>query len=390
MHADSNGRRRVTVVIFIDALGARIAETHGFLRAEPGRARALETVIGYSSSAIPSLMTGELPRDHGHFSMYQRDRGDGVFRPYRRLLELVHRTRGRGKTRRFLKKRLSRQLTGYFELYDVPLDLLARLDLPQRRDLFAPGAIDGHETFIDAVAKSGLPYRIWTWRDDETHAFDELTRDVAQGDSAFLLIYSARLDALMHRVGVTGPGVGEMLRSYEVRVREILRAGRDVDLHLHLFSDHGMTDVVGVHEVHTPLAHTGLRVPRDYLVFTDSTMARFWFHGRDARERLRAALPDTSWGRWLTGEEMHTYGIDFDDHRFGEAIYLLEAGHVIAPSFMGERACAAMHGYGPEDESASAWLFSAPPVPVEARSIRDLAALVRAELAWLGGGEAAR
>lgn len=381
-------RRRVTVVIFIDALGARVAETHGFLRGAKGRACALETVIGYSSSAIPSLMTGCLPRDHGHFSMYQRDRGDGVFRPYRLLLSLVQRTRGRGKMRRFVKHRLSRRLTGYFELYDIPLDLLAHFDLPQRRDLFAPGAVPGHETFIDIVASSGVPHRIWTWRDDETRAFEELTRDVARGTSAFLLLYSADLDALMHRVGVSGPGVGEMLRLYEVRMREILHAGRDVDLHLHLFSDHGMTDVVGVHDLHAPLEHTGLSAPRDYLYFTDSTMARFWFGSPVARDRVRAALPNTSWGHWLTGEETSSYGIDFEDYRFGEEIFLLEAGHVIVPSFMGERACAAMHGYGPEDETASAWLFSNPASAFQPRSIRDLHALVRSEVEWLRSGEA--
>lgn len=373
-------RSHVTVVVFIDALGRCVADAHGFLDGSPGQAYTLQTVIGYSSSAIPSLLTGELPRVHGHFGMYERDRGHGVFRRYRPLLELVQRTRGRGKIRRFLKHSLSRRLSGYFELYDVPLDLLAHFDLPQRHDIFRPGGVPPHETFIDRLDGSGLPYRIWTWRDDEERAFDALIEDVHAGRSAFLLLYSARLDALMHRVGVGDPSVGEMLRGYERRLDAVREAAGGADLHVYVFSDHGMTDVSGVHDVHAHLETTDLDVPRDYLFFTDSTMARFWFRSDGARARVREALPDAPWGRWLTPAEMHAYGIDIDDRRFGEEIFLLAAGHVIAPSFMGSEACAAMHGYGPEHETADAFLHANPAAVPAPRSILDLKSLFASEI----------
>jgi hypothetical protein len=379
----SSTRPRVTVVLFIDALGRCVADTHEFLRDAPGRAYTLETVIGYSSSAIPSLLTGELPRVHGHFSMYRRDGGDGVFRRYRLLLELVQRTRGRGKIRRFLKKRLSRRIDGYFELYDIPLGVLSLLDLPQRHDIFAPGGVPPHETFIDRIHTSGLSHRIWTWRDDEERAFAELEQDLRMGRSEFLMLYSARLDALMHRVGTRDAAVRDALGAYEKRLESIREAAGASELHLYVFSDHGMTDVCGVHDVHARLASSGLEAPGDYLFFTDSTMARFWFPDEGARARVREVLPDTSWGRWLTREEIETYGIDFADHRFGEEIFLLEAGHVIAPSFMGVEACAAMHGYGPEDATAAAFLHADPAPAVAPRSILDLHALFCAEVTWL-------
>jgi hypothetical protein len=378
----SNGR--TTVAIFIDALGAEVARSHGFLANAPGVRKPLETVLGYSSAAIPSLLTGTFPREHGHFSMYLRDRGKGVFRPYRPLMRLAQRTRGRGVLRRALKRHLTKRIEGYFELYDIPLDVLAEFDLCQKRDIFKPAGLAPSETFIDRLDRSGVPYRIWTWKDDEHRAVTELLDALSGGTRGFFLLYSARLDALMHAVGTAGRGVGAELDRYARLVEEIRRRASG-ELHLFLFSDHGMTDVRESHDLHAALGRTGLSTPKDYLVFTDSTMARFWFRSPTAPGRLRSALPPTGWGRWLDQGEMAAYGIDFPDHRYGEAIYLLEPGHVIVPSYMGLRACAAMHGYGPEDVTCKAWFYAAQPADPEPASILDLPALFDREVVWMRG-----
>jgi hypothetical protein len=159
---------------------------------------------------------------------------------------------------------------------------------------------------------------------------------------------------------------------------------------LFLFSDHGMTDVRESHDVHGTLGRAGITFPRDARIFTDSTMARFWFRRPGAEARIRAALPNAAWGRWLEPREIAGYGIDFPDHRYGEAIYLLEPGHVIAPSFMGRTACAAMHGYGPEDVTCAAWLYASEPLSPAPRSILDLRALFSREIDRLAAETPAR
>ena len=47
---------RQTIVLLIDALGWEIAEHFGFATTLLPRRRALGTVLGYSSAAIPSLL----------------------------------------------------------------------------------------------------------------------------------------------------------------------------------------------------------------------------------------------------------------------------------------------------------------------------------------------
>ena len=81
--------RRLLLVVMIDALGHRIVTEQGrfaFLEAPDGPVRA---VCGYSSACIPSLLSGRLPREHGHWAMYLRDPAHSFARPYRVLIRLV-------------------------------------------------------------------------------------------------------------------------------------------------------------------------------------------------------------------------------------------------------------------------------------------------------------
>jgi hypothetical protein len=376
---------RLTIILFVDALGSVVADSHGFLSDRPASRHPLTTVIGYSSSAIPTLLTGRWPVEHGHFSMYRKDQGDGVFAGYRPLMLLAHHTRGRGKLRALLKRRLSRRVRGYFELYDLPLDVLAEFDLVQRTDIWSPGGLAPHPTFLDVAHEADVPSRVWTYRVPEETAYDELLADVAAGGTGFRLLYTAALDARMHREGTRSAGVSAHLARYAEWLDSLRQAARDRELHLFVLSDHGMVDIVGRHDIHGPLARTGLDAPRDYLVFTDSTMARFWFRKDGAEAAIRAALPDVGWARWLSDADLHRYGIDFPRREYGEAIYLLEPGHVIEPSFMGEVAPAAMHGYGPDDDGSNAWLLAEPPLTTPPATIRDLKALFESEVAWLTG-----
>ena len=48
---------------FIDALGWKLAEQHGFLQDLLVTRAPLGTLLGYSSTCDPSILTGKLPRE---------------------------------------------------------------------------------------------------------------------------------------------------------------------------------------------------------------------------------------------------------------------------------------------------------------------------------------
>ena len=65
--------QRISIFVLIDALGWPCAEMHGFLAdALPDR-KSLRTVLGYSSGAIPTILTGYPAGPHGHWNLLYFD-----------------------------------------------------------------------------------------------------------------------------------------------------------------------------------------------------------------------------------------------------------------------------------------------------------------------------
>jgi hypothetical protein len=148
---------------------------------------------------------------------------------------------------------------------------------------------------------------------------------------------------------------------------------------MYLCSDHGMADVTHQVDVMAIVAATGLKSRVDYRVFYDSTMARFWFASPLAEAAVRRALEDLP-GRFLTRADEERWGIHFADRRYGEAIWLVDEGGLIVPSFMGRTGVAAMHGYDPATSASRAVFLSNRPLPDGLAHVVDVRAFLAAEL----------
>jgi hypothetical protein len=350
---------RLVLILLIDALGHHLAGDRSFMPFLERERAPVRSVLGYSSAAIPTLLTGELPVRHGHFSMYRRSGKEGVFGPYRLLLRLAAHSGGREwRFRQWLTRSLRRGgLTGYFSLYDIPLSLLGRFDLCQRLDPFAPGAFPGMDGLTDHIALRARG-RIWNWSVPEERAWAELEEEVERGERKVLFLYTAELDALMHAHGPQSEAARRRLREYETRLSGVLshaaRKGRET--RVFVFGDHGMAPVSRVHDLWGGLRALPFRMPQDYLLFLDSTMARFWFFNQAARRGILDFLAPIEYGRLLPEAELDRLGALFPGADYGEAIFLLHEGEIAVPSFMGREAPAAMHGYHPDGLHSSTTL----------------------------------
>ncbi len=338
--------RRVTLVFLVDALGWEIAEYYGFGNRTFARRSSLGTVLGYSSTAIPSLLTGAEPREHGVFSMFRAARAGGTFAFLRGVPRLPHAVDWRA--RRWVRRWVDRRggVRSYYDLYDIPVHLLHRFDVAQRTDPFEPGGL-GCESVFDWMRARGIHYRAWYYRTPEEDNFRDAVAALG-GDAEVLFVYTAELDALMHRVGIVHEAVRAKLARYEgflADARAQARA-RDVELSIVLLSDHGMTAVTRTVDVWGTLTRRGLALGRDYLAFFDSTMARVW---GDADVDGAVAEAFGGLGRRLDDSELASLGCLFPEREYGRSIFLADAGVLIVPSFMGARPIAAMHGYHPED-----------------------------------------
>jgi len=333
--------------------------------------------FGYSCTAIPTILTGERPTVHKHLSFYYYAPDKSPFTVFRRLgLGLLPRSiTDRWRVRHQLSKLLKKYYgyTGYFELYAMPFDRLPYFDYIEKTDLFVPGGLQPVRNLADALEERRVPYHISNWRLSEEQNIQALIRDVRKGEIRFAFLYTAAMDALLHRVTKSGPEVDQKLNWYAEKIRSLLRAVERSyqDIYLSVFSDHGMTTLTGVVDVQRQVEGEGLRFGQDFVVTYDSTMARIWFLTPQARAILTDVFQAIPHSHVVTSEEKVRYGIDFADHMYGEEILLMDPGWQIEPCDMGLKALPAMHGFAPEHKDSYAAVLSSGPLTMTLDSVAD-------------------
>ena len=369
-------RPGVQLILVIDALGWELAESSGFLRDRLPARRRLRSILGYSAAAIPSLLTGRTPRDHGHWFLYFRAvrPGDSPFTGARWLARLPARLVNRWSVRRRLAEWWRRRagIQGYFGLYEVTYRDLADLDYVERLDTWSPGTFPGG-SWIDDLAASGLRHHVSDWRVPDDAKFEAMARRESEDPADVYTLYLTEIDARQHAHGSRGAPVFERLKSYGRWLDELLPGlERRGPLSLSVCSDHGMTDIRTVLDPRPVLRRSGLTAGRDYRHFVDSTFLRFWSDRPAALDRLREVCADTPGLTPLGDSDLVREGVDFPDNRYGDLFVLADPGVLLCPSDMGHQPLRGMHGFSCDDPATDAVLLTAGDPDPACRSILDL------------------
>lgn len=363
--------------VFIDACGWEIVRRHTFAHELAPHRRPLRSVLGYSSACIPSILSGRYPCEHRNWCYFVHDPERSPFRSLRPLRWLPRALTGRRRVRRLLSRLVKARLgfRGYFDLYNLPFDLLPQFDFTERRSPLQPGGMNRGENVFDWLVARGIPYHVSDPARGEEGNLAALEDDVRRESIDFAFLYWPDLDGLMHRVGPDSPEVPAALQRYEARISRLMATARAhyQEVPLYVFSDHGMAACDTHVDLMSRIDALGLRQGEDYAAVYDSTMARFWFFRREARARITSLLETQPEGSILSHGELTDLGAYFPDHYFGELIYLLREGALIVPSHMGERPIRAMHGYHPDEaHSFAALLSNHSDVPAGINAIPDL------------------
>jgi len=375
---------RLTLCVFIDALGWEILKRHSFLDDILVEKNPLDTIFGYSSTCDPTIITGKMPRDHGHFAFFAYNPKKSPFHGYRYFALLPKFLMERGRVRAKFSQIMKRVhgFTGYFQLYNMPFETLHLFDYKEQANIFEPGGINGgQKTLFDQLRQHKIPFcRPAGFVEPESIA--EAEAAIEAGIVSFVFLFLSRLDALLHEHGTASSIVSEHIAWYENEIRRIYEkaTAQYQDVHLFIFSDHGMTDIVEVRDVKGRIENLDLKFGEDYAAAYDSTMARFWFLRSGAREAIVEALEKESSGRILSDEELEEYGCDFPENSYGELFFLMNPGVLICPSHMGVKPLAGMHGYAPEDKDSTATFLSNTAVEPRPRRLEDLYMLMRKDL----------
>lgn len=196
----------------------------------------------------------------------------------------------------------------------------------------------------------------------------------------FAYIHISDLDFVGHRYGPDSAECRLAQCRIEEGIEEIVNyvEERFADVHWVIHGDHGMATVTRELNVLDALEHAPLEIERDYLVFLDSTMARFWFFNGEARSIIMDRLRDLTDGRFLNHSDRERYHIDYPHNRFGDELFLADPGVLIEPSFYSRKgSILGMHGYAPEaPEQRSGFIINSP-MAATPRAVKDPADMRR-------------
>jgi predicted AlkP superfamily pyrophosphatase or phosphodiesterase len=263
---------------------------------------------------------------------------------------------------------------------------MPRFNWVEKRNIHARDGIPGVSSIFDHLAARGLSYRNYSYYDGSDEQILRLARqDLSRTDAGFFFVYLCEMDMFLHTHRDDPDKVARRLAWYEKSLRGLLAAARAVAPHtrMALFSDHGMAPVRNHFDLMSEIARTGMQVPRDYLAVYDSTMARFWFFSEAARQAIAACLHNVPCGRILEESELRDLGVFFQDQRYGELVFLLQPGWIVAKSdFNGPQwTPAGMHGYHPDDPDSDAVFLSTfrPDKPM--RTIADIYSVMEGRVA---------
>ncbi len=372
-------RQRV-LVVFVDALGPRQLERFGRRLDSLPHRRQLEGILGYTSGALPTILTGASPRMHGRMCLFtERKKGEPhLLAPLSWLGLLPRLVHERRRVRRVVERWLTSKhgLTGYVALHKVPPEHFRWLAIPEHDDLFGAPDIGGARTFLADAREAGISVYASPWQTPEPRRWEEAhaVLEAEPPDLAFL--YSAELDALLHLEGNDGPKArraAERISENVERARHAMARG-NADVVTFVVGDHGMADIRATIDPRALLRRLG-----GTRAFADSTMLRLWGNPGEL-ERARDCLEATRWpGTWMNLAKLRESQVPTKNAPYGNAFFVLDEGLMFAPSFLGG-AAAGMHGYGLASPSCFAALASDCPLPGDVRSLTDVAPLVRAAL----------
>jgi hypothetical protein len=348
----------------IDALGWSYLQSRAFLEDVLPYRVPLCTVLGFSSGAIPTILTGVPPSQNGHWNLFYLDVENSPFRWLRRFGFLPEALLDHRVTAKLLKE-LGRRVLGLgpnFECYVAPR-LLPWFNFVEKHNIYESEGITGAASIFDDLARASVPYRAYSYHTlTDEQILRRASEDPKSGAARFFFLYLAEMDAFLHRHCSEPEQVDRRLAWYAARIPELFELARKMDpeVSLTVISDHGMTPVRNHYDLLADVDRLGFRMPADYLAVYDSTMARFWFFNPGARSRIGQLLGGLPCGRILPDNELRQLGILFPDRRYGELIFLLDPGWLIAESNFNGRGWMAlgMHGYHPDDPCSSGVFLS--------------------------------
>lgn len=269
--------------------------------------------------------------------------------------------------RRFIIKYLLKNKNFKMRTYEIPFSLLKYFNLTEDlKDHRDPGAF-GSESIFDIIKdlKKECFYDSFTALGFTENGDDNnrlrLAFDNAKNKNFELyLIYNSVPDFLGHKFGVNSNELKIGLKKLDKTISNFTNSFIDLSPNTKFIflGDHGMTNVLNKINAEVEILNIArihnLKLERDYIYFLDSTIFRIWLISSKSKKIFKERITNSKLflnnGNFVDETFAKENCIPYDDHRYGDLIWLANEGVLISPDFFHSNINTSpkgMHGYNP-------------------------------------------
>jgi predicted AlkP superfamily pyrophosphatase or phosphodiesterase len=213
-------KKKLVLHTFIDAFGYEIYKQHPhFLEDIIEDKKPLTSVLGFTNTCLPSILSGQYPQEHKQASLFFYSQHSPF--KWMKVLSFLPSFFDRFRVRNILSKVVKRvhNYTGYFQLYSIPFDKLCYFDFTEKKDYFVPGA--PFDTIFDACVKHNIPYHCSNWRESEAFNLKEMHDKITQEKIRFGWLYLPSLDGTLHAYGTKNEKVTQKILWLDKEIKSI-------------------------------------------------------------------------------------------------------------------------------------------------------------------------
>src|SRR6185436_12507408 len=177
--------------IMVDACGWEIVKNDSFVKDIAPHRHRLESVFGYSSTCVPSILSGRWPDEHRNWCYFVYDPKNSPFRMLRPLRWLPRAVTSRRIVRRMLTKLVKRRLNfrGYFDLYNIPFLYISLSASTEKKSPLKPGGMNQGPNIFDLLTRRHIPYFSSDPDRTERENLDELKEKLSAVEIDFAFMY---------------------------------------------------------------------------------------------------------------------------------------------------------------------------------------------------------
>jgi hypothetical protein len=247
----------------------------------------------------------------------------------------------------------------------IPSQLLSYFSPKLRTEFTEENSLGRIPTIFDILRSSNMSYEFQKPATRlENVAISDMVSRIEKGKMPDLAVFHpCSLDLVGHKFGPRSPQLKSALENMDKLMYRIIRSAMfsSEEITIIIVSDHGMSPVNHTINLLKTLDQLPLELGNDYLVFLDSTIARFWFSNEGAEKLIFQTLDAHKSGQILLKHDLQKLGIDKIGREYGELIFALKERYAVFPDFFRKyKPPKGMHGYAFPTHDAPILIIYAP------------------------------